>query len=75
MDFVKRFERSVHSATEHLNAPIFTPHDSLGDLWHPPVKLPRATKHAPISQVANENELTAPSSPPLSPEETLWKAK
>ena len=53
----------------------FTPHDSLGDLWHPPVNLPRATKHPPRSQVANKNEHTAPSSPPLSPEETPWNAK
>ena len=75
MDFVKRFERSVHSATEHPDALIFTPHDSLGDLWHPPVNPPRATKHVPMSQVANKNEHTAPSSPPLSPEETPWKAK
>ena len=75
MDFVKRFERPVHNATEHPDAPIFTPHDSLGDLWHPPVNLPRATKHAPMSQVASKNEHTAPSSPPLSPEETPWKAK
>ena len=75
MDFVKRFERSVHSATEHPDALIFTPHDSQGDLWHPPVNLPRATKHAPMSQVANKNEHTAPSSPTLSPEETPWKAK
>ena len=73
--FVKRFERSVHSATEHPDALIFTPHDSLGDLWHPPVNPPRATKHVPMSQVANKNEHTAPSSPPLSPEETPWKAK
>ena len=75
MDFVKRFERPVHNATEHPDAPIFTPHDSLGDLWHPPVNLPRATKHAPMSQVASKNEHTAPSSPPLSPEETPWKTK
>ena len=46
-----------------------------GDLWHPPVNLPRATKHAPMSQVASKNEHTAPSSSPLSPEETPWKAK
>ena len=26
-----------------------------------------------MSQVANKNEHTAPSSPPLSPEETPWK--
>ena len=26
---------SVHRATEHLDAPIFIPHDSLGDLWPP----------------------------------------
>ena len=75
MDFVKRFERPVHNATEHPDAPIFTPHDSLGDLWHRPVNLPRATKQAPMSQVASKNEHTAPSSPPLSPEETPWKAK
>ena len=75
MDFVKRFEHSVHSATEHADAPIFTPHNSLGDLWHPPVNLPRATKHAPMSQVTSKNEHTAPSSPPLSPEETPWKEK
>ena len=46
-----------------------------GDLWHPPVNLPRATKHAPMSQVASKNEHTAPSSPPLSPEVTPWQAK
>ena len=75
MDFFKRFERFVHSATEHPDAPILTPHNSLGDLWHPPVNLPRATKHAPMSQVASKNEHTAPSSPPLSPEVTPWQAK
>ena len=75
MDFFKRFERSVHSATEHPDAPILTPHNSLGDLWHPPVNLPRATKHAPMSQVASKNEHTAPSSLPLSPEVTPWQAK
>ena len=32
MDFFKCFDRSVHSATEHPDAPVLTPHTSLGDL-------------------------------------------